>query len=76
MSASSVEKDVFEEIHKLGEEQQRRVLEFARSLGQSRPRGVPGKDLLRFAGTIDKDDLQEITQAIDAGCERVDSHEW
>ncbi len=76
MSESSVEKDVLEEIHKLAEEQQRRVLEFARSLAQSGPRGVPGRDLLPFAGTIDKDDLQEMTQAIDAGCERVDSHEW
>ncbi len=51
MAESSVEKDILEEVHKLGETEQKRVLEFARSLVNSGPRGVPGKHLLRFAGT-------------------------
>ena len=76
MPKSSVEKDILDEIQKLGEEQQRNVLEFIRVLAKERPRGIPGKDLLRFAGTIDKDDLQKIAQAIDTGCERVDSNDW
>jgi len=40
------------------------------------PKGVPGKQLLRFAGAIQKDDLQAITQTIEAGCERIDLNEW
>lgn len=56
--------------------QQRQVLEFARTLVAAPPRGVPGADLLRFAGTIEADDLDKMTQAIEEGCERVDADEW
>jgi hypothetical protein len=40
------------------------------------PTGVPGKNLLHFAGTISASDLQEMAQAIEAGCEQVDLDEW
>jgi hypothetical protein len=40
------------------------------------PRGVPGPQLLRFAGAISPDDLQLMRQAIEEGCERVDTNEW
>jgi predicted DNA-binding antitoxin AbrB/MazE fold protein len=39
-------------------------------------KGVPGKQLLRFAGVIPADDLQTMTQTIEAGCERIDQSEW
>jgi len=41
-------------------------------LAISSPKGIPGKQLLRFAGTIDHDDIQAIEQAIEAECEKVD----
>jgi len=34
-------------------EQQRQVLQFARALATVKVRGVPGQNLLHFAGTID-----------------------
>jgi uncharacterized protein (TIGR02246 family) len=40
------------------------------------PRGVPGRDLLRFAGTIDAESAREMEEAIEDGCERIDPEEW
>jgi hypothetical protein len=40
------------------------------------PRGVPGRDLLRFAGTIDAESARAMEEAIEEGCERVDLEEW
>lgn len=35
-------------------------------------KGTPGKEFLRFAGTIPPDDCRRMEEAIEAGCERVD----
>ena len=78
---------LLEQLAKLPVGAQRQVLDFAHGLslslqktaaGQigSRPVGVPGKSLLRFVGTISPEDCQIMTEAIEAGCERIDSHEW
>lgn len=76
MAETSIERDILEEIHKLATPQQKRVLEFARSLANVQSAGIPGKYLLRFAGAIDNDNLEEIAQAIDRSCERVERNEW
>jgi len=67
---------LLEELEKLPYELQRRVLDFAQALALSRPKGVPGRELLRFSGAISLGDLREMSQAIDEGCERVDPSEW
>jgi len=72
----SIKSEIVEQLDALPYELQRRVLDFARALALSVPKGVPGKQLLRFAGAIQKDDLQAITQTIEAGCERIDLNEW
>jgi hypothetical protein len=51
---SSIEKEVLEQLNKLPFEQQQQVLNFARSLTANQVVGVRGKELLRFAGTIEK----------------------
>jgi len=38
--------------------------------------GVPGKKLLRFAGTIPHDDILMMQKAIQEDCERIDLNEW
>ncbi len=70
--------ELLEQLDALPYESQRRVLLFARALGHSlpRPEGMPGQELLRFAGTISKDDLRLMTQAIEEGCERIDPDGW
>ena len=57
------------ELCKLPVEQQRQVLEFARALTRAKVHGVKGQDLLRFAGTIESEDLATIAQTIEEGCE-------
>ena len=75
MEATSVKQEILDEIHKLGKGQQVEVLEFVRSLAKSEMTGVPGKTLLRFAGTIDRADLDEMAKAIQADCENVHSND-
>jgi hypothetical protein len=75
MDTPIVEK-VIEQLKALPQELQRRVLEYTRALAESTPRGVPGKDLLRFAGSIPPEDIRLISEAIERGCEQVDINEW
>ena len=75
MKSTIVEKDIYEQLGRLPIEQQRQVLEFARSLATARVHGVPGKDLLRFEGTISHKDLITIEQTIKEGCEKVNLDE-
>jgi len=72
----SIAERVADEVRTLAPELQRRVLEFARALAVSQPRGVPGRQLLRFAGKLTPEDAQIMRDAIEQGCERIDSHEW
>ncbi len=75
METSIVER-VTEEVKALTPELQRRVLEFARALAVSTPRGVPGRQLLQFAGELTPEDARLMRDAIEQGCEKVDAHEW
>jgi hypothetical protein len=76
MAISSLEQELLDQISQMGAEQQQRVLDFARSLATPEPRGVRGKDLLQFAGTIEADDLRLMAEAIQEDCEKVDLDEW
>jgi hypothetical protein len=72
---ASIKGEIIEQLDALPYELQRRVLDFARALTLSAPKGVPGKQLLHFAGLIQPDDLQVMAQAIEAACERTDLNE-
>ena len=76
MLNATVKKEIVNQIERLDYEHQRRVLEFARVLAVTGPKGVPGKQLLSFAGTIHTDDLKTIKQAIEDNCEKVNLNEW
>ncbi len=71
MAGPSFEKKITSHLHKLSPEQQIRVLAFIQALAEKKPLGVPGSQLLQFAGVIDLDDLKEIEKAIDEGCKHV-----
>ncbi|MCL4505206.1 MAG: hypothetical protein M1140_04160 [Chloroflexi bacterium] len=68
--------EVVEQMKDLPYELQRRVLEFTRALVLSTPHGVPGRHLLRFAGSIPPADVNVMRDTIEQGCERVDANEW
>jgi len=74
--AQRIEKELQEQIALLKDEQRLRLLEFARSLSSSPASGEAGKSLLRFAGTIDKDDLAIMKTVIEEDCELVHANEW
>jgi hypothetical protein len=63
---------VVEQMETLPDDLQQQVLEYVQTLKASGQSGVPGRRLLRFAGFIPSDDLQEMKQAIATGCEQVD----
>lgn len=75
MNTSIIDR-VLEQLKTLPHDLQLRVLEFTRALTLSTPRGVPGEQLLHFAGTIPPDDVQRMREAIEQGCEQVDTNEW
>ena len=75
MSRSIIER-VVEQLKFIPGLLQWQVLEWARTLRVSQTQGVPGQQLLKFAGTIPADDLQLMQEAIEEGCDRVDWNEW
>lgn len=72
----SIEKEIISQLGKLPPEKQQQVLHFVRALTTAKPLGVPGKDLLRFAGAIAASDLQLMSQAIEEDCEKINSNDW
>jgi hypothetical protein len=76
MTYSVITQQVIRQLDQLPFELQRKVLDFAQALALSLPKGTPGKQLLRFAGIMERGDIQAMIQAIEAGCERVDADEW
>jgi len=64
METSIVDR-VAEEVKALAPELQRRVLEFARALAVSTPRGAPGQQLLQFAGELTPEDARLMREAGD-----------
>jgi hypothetical protein len=74
--SSIVVTKVVEQLETLPENLQQQVLAFVQALRTTLQPGIPGKQLLRFAGAIPADDLHLMQQAIEAGCEQVDLNEW
>lgn len=75
MTLTTLEQEILVHLHTLALPQQREVLAFVRSLATT-PIGVPGRELLTFAGMIESRDLVALQQAIDEGCEQVNLDEW
>ena len=68
--SDTIKTQVTEQLDTLPEQLQRQVLEFVQALQVFARRGVPGRQLLPFAGAIPWDDLETIRQTIEDGCER------
>lgn len=72
----ATEKELMKQLEQLGPEEQRRVLDFARTLATCKQCGTPGKSLIRFGGAIDAADLAIMAEAIEEGCEQINPDEW
>jgi len=50
---------------------QEQVLALLRSLSRKPLQGIPGRNLLPFAGAILRDEISAMSMAIEQGCEQV-----
>lgn len=71
-----VKDQIMEQLSGMSEDEQRRILEIARSMTAKLGDGVKGSSLLRFAGTIDPEDARRTSDAVEEGCEQIDPNEW
>lgn len=76
LGSASLKKEILDQINTLPSELQQKVLEFIHSLTRGLPKGILGKNLLKFAGIISLDDLKIMIETIEDGCEQIDVHEW
>ena len=72
----SITQEIVERLHELPASQQQLVLDVVRSMASQKPQGVPAKDLLPLTGDITAEDARQMTNAIEEGCERVDTNAW
>jgi hypothetical protein len=76
MIDAAIQEALLREVEQLAPPLQRKVVDFAHSLAEGRPRGTPGRDLLKFAGILNPEEAKEMMDAIQEGCERIDPNEW
>ena len=72
----AIKDQIIRQLNGLSDRDQRRALDFVRSLSAATPKGVSGGDLLRFAGVFEPEEARRMSEAIKDGCERVDAGEW
>jgi hypothetical protein len=71
-----MEREIIAQLEKLNLQQQLQVLNFAKSLAGTVPVGVPGKELLRFAGTLSHEEAKLMLEAIEEDCGQLNLNEW
>ena len=76
MTPKSVSEEVLEALRRLGDTQQRRVVEYAQSLSDFPHEASPAEDLTAFAGAWSEAEASEIAAAIEEGCERTNLDAW
>lgn len=72
----SILDEVVEQLRGMPQSLQKQVLEFTKNLTASTVQGVPGSQLLRFAGMIPPDNIALMREAIEQDCEQVEVNEW
>ncbi len=70
-----IKKLLIEYLNHLPIESQKKVRNFAHALVISQSKGTSGKDLLKFSGIMDQNDIDEMKEAI-GDCEKVDQSGW
>ncbi len=71
MQQISVRQQIEKRLDSLPKKLQCKVLDYVTNLDASGlPPGVPGKELLHFAGSLSFEDAEELNRIIEDGCER------
>ncbi len=80
MTMDSVRDRLLDELNHLTPVQQEKLLDYARQMqqGSTLPPGTPGERLVELAGQFrfPQDGLDEMMQAIEEDCERIDWDGW
>jgi hypothetical protein len=76
MSEPAIKQQILDDLDRLSPPQQRQAAELVRSLVSPLPKGTPGRELLRFVGTLDEESVRQMKEAIEEGCGRVDPDGW
>ena len=76
MEKSTTIREIVQRLETLSPGQQRQVLDFTLELSGESPKGISGKELLKFVGLFPPEDLEEIKQAIEEDCGQVNESEW
>ena len=64
-------REIIKRFDRLPFEIQIKILDLAEAAAPSPQKGVSGKKLLRFAGILNADDVTDMTQAIENGCDKL-----
>jgi hypothetical protein len=76
MVSQRIEQQLRLQLASLSEQQQERVLEYARSLAAERSRGMTGAELAKLRGIIPPENARKIGEIIDRDCGQVDPNGW
>ena len=76
MEKSEHIQEIVKRLKSLSPGQQRQVLDYILELSGETPKGISGKELFEFVGLFPSEDLEQIKQAIEEDCGKVDKSEW
>jgi len=76
MAKTKIYNEIINDLEKLPIDLQIKVKDFVAALILTLPKGIDGQEILNFAGIFDKNDLDEMEEIINEGCERIDKDEW
>ena len=68
--------EIVERLETFSPAKQRQVLNFTLGLAGETPKGIPIQELLKFVGLFPPEDLEQIKQAIEEDCGKIDASEW
>lgn len=75
MTSKAFESEFLKRLDLLNKEQQHKVIAYIKTL-LKKSENNNQQELLQFAGSFNSKDVKEISTAIEAGCENIDSNEW
>lgn len=76
MNQSITIQQIVERLETLSPILQKQVLNFTLELSNEMPEGAPIHEFLKFSGSIPSEDLEQMKQAIEEGCEQIYASEW
>ena len=76
MDNPTIIQEIVDRLDKLTPVQQKQILNSVLSFLGEPIRGIPGKELLKFAGLFPPEDLEQIKKAIKVDCEKIYESEW